>query len=118
MFDDEPISRFRNTAASRAAYAREGAIHPVLSMQFHPHEMVLGVGAADAKLNVRTFRRRFVLYEHTKLIHRFLCLHADIPLPGLRFPAWAELHQCASIFRKCFCCNFVSICTQSVPSCS
>lgn len=49
MTDDEPISRFRNTAVSRSSYAGG---HPIVSMQFHPHEMTLGVGATDAKLNV------------------------------------------------------------------
>ena len=49
----EPISRFRNVNVARAAHARDHAVQPVTSMRFHPHEMILSVGAADAKLNVR-----------------------------------------------------------------
>ena len=51
MLGEESISRFRNTAATRPSFSRDG-IHPIVSMMFHPHEMVLGVGATDAKLNV------------------------------------------------------------------
>lgn len=52
ILGNEPISRFRNTSSARPSF-RDGSVHPVISMMFHPHEMVLGVGATDAKLNVR-----------------------------------------------------------------
>lgn len=51
ILGQEPISRFRNTSSARPSF-RDGSVHPVVSMQFHPHEMVLGVGGTDAKLNV------------------------------------------------------------------
>ena len=54
MLGEEPISRFRNSAATRVSFAREGP-HSIVSMLFHPHEMLLGVGATDAKLNVSHF---------------------------------------------------------------
>lgn len=52
MSGQEPLSRFRNTSSARPSF-RDGSVHPIVSMHFHPHEMILGVGATDAKLNVR-----------------------------------------------------------------
>lgn len=56
ILGNEPISRFRNTSSARPSF-RDGSVHPVVSMHFHPHEMVLGVGGTDAKLNVSLLRR-------------------------------------------------------------
>lgn len=69
---EAPVSRFRNSNGGRNTYTRGEPIHPVISMEFHPHMMMLAVCSDNAKINVRLLH-----YVYTRTMP--LTLY-DIPL--------------------------------------
>lgn len=53
ILENDPIAQFRNSPSMRGASPRD-SIQPITTLEFHPHDMVLAVGATNAKLNVST----------------------------------------------------------------